>query len=168
MVQPRENCDPGAYVGTYNCMLVMQGTSTDAPIAGDVSFDLEVNTTETKRNCPPGAEFCDFDLVIKEGSGKLFGFVLGIVGFETGLQGGLDCRTGTFRANAVDGIYGIPWEDADNPGKLRVAFELGSFDGTLDGVHEGKNPQVISGMWNLGEPSLDIYCPGPFSVELMP
>lgn len=165
---PLENCDPGAYAGTYNCMLVMQGMPSDTPIDGVVSFDLEVNSVETMQNCPVGAEFCDFDLVIKEGSGQLFGFVLGFVGFETGLRGGLDCRTGKFHADAVGGIYGVPWEDPDNPGKLEVAVELGTFDGTLDGLHSGKVPQIISGMWNLGEPSFDIYCPGPFSVERMP
>lgn len=163
-----ENCDPGSYVGNYACKLVMQGTPTDAPIEGVVSFDLEVNTVETMMSCPPGAEFCDFDLVIKEGSGKLFGFVLGFVGFETGLRGGLDCSTGKFHADAVGGIYGIPWEDPNDPTKLKVSVELGTFDGTLDGLHEGKIPQTIAGEWNLGEPSLDIYCPGSFSVELMP
>lgn len=161
-----EHCDPGSYVGTYNCKLVMQGMPTDTSIDGVVSFDLEVNTVETMQKCPPGAEFCDFDLVIKEGTGNLFGFVLGLVGFETGLQGGLDCRTGKFHASAVGGVYGIPWEDPDKPGKLKVVAEVGTFDGTLDGFHSGKTPQVISGTWNLGEPSVDIYCPGPFSVEL--
>jgi len=163
-----ENCDPGAYVGMYACKLVQQGMPTDTPIDGVVSFDLEVNSVETRQNCPVGAEFCDFDLVIKEGSGKLFGFVLGLVGFETGLRGGLDCRTGKFHADAVGGIYGVPWEDPNEPGKLKVTVELGTFDGTLDGTHGGKNPQIIAGTWNLGEPSFDIYCPGPFSVERMP
>ena len=165
---PLENCDPGAYSGTYACKLVMQGMPTDTPIEGVVSFYLEVNSVETKQNCPPGAEFCDFDLVIKEGSGELFGFVLGFVGFQTGLQGGLDCRSGKFHADAVGGIYGVPWQDPDDPEKLRVEVPIGTFDGTLDGFHGGKIPQVIAGEWNLGEPSFDIYCPGPFSVELMP
>jgi hypothetical protein len=163
-----ESCDPGSYVGTYACKLVMQGMPTDLPIEGVVSFELEVNGVDAMQSCPPGVEFCDFDLVIKEGSGELFGFVLGVVGFQTGLQGGLDCRTGKFQAVAVGGIYGIPWEDPADPEKLKVAVELGTFDGTLEGLHAGKIPQVIAGTWNLGEPSIDIYCPGPFSVELMP
>jgi hypothetical protein len=165
---PPANCGPGTYVGNYACKLVMQGTPTDTPIEGVVSFDLEVNAQGPATECPPGVEFCDFDLVIKEGSGKLFGFVLGIVGFETGLKGGLDCSTGKFHADAVGGIYGVPWEDPADPTKLKVSLELGTFDGTLDGVHQGMIPQVIAGEWNLGEPSLDIYCPGPFSVEQMP
>jgi hypothetical protein len=163
-----DHCGSGEYAGTYSCKLVMQGTATDALIEGVVSFYLEANTAQSMMSCPPGAEFCDFDLVIKEGSGKLFGFVLGVVGFETGLQGGLDCSTGKFHASAVGGVYGVPWDDPDNPGKLEVSVPIGTFDGTLDGIHQGQTPQVIAGDWNLGEPSLDIYCPGPFSVELMP
>jgi hypothetical protein len=94
--------------------------------------------------------------------------VLGFVGFETGLKGGLDCRTGKFHADAVAGIYGVPWEDPADPTMLKVAVELGTSDGTLDGYHEGKIPEIIAGTWNLGEPSFDIYCPGPFSVQLTP
>jgi len=166
--EPLENCDPGSYAGTYECYLVMQGEPTDTKIEGVVAFDLEINeVTMTQAACPPGQEFCDFDLVISEGSGELFGFVLGVVGFETGLEGGLDCSTGEFHAKAVGGIYGIPWPDPDDPdGKLKVTVELGTFDGTLDGYHNGKMPEVIAGEWNLGEPSFDIYCPGPFSVQL--
>lgn len=167
---PLENCDPGSYTGTYECYLVQQGEPTDTKIEGVVAFDLEINeVTMTQTACPPGQEFCDFDLVISEGSGELFGFVLGVVGFETALEGGLDCSTGEFQARAVGGVYGVPWPDPDDPeGKLKVTVELGTFDGTLAGYHGGKIPEVISGEWNLGEPTFDIYCPGPFSVELSP
>lgn len=89
------------------------------------------------------------------------------VSLLTGLRGGLDCRTGKFHADAVGGIYGVPWPGPDMPDKFKVTAEIGTFDGTLDGLHQGKIPQIISGMWNLGEPNFDIYCPGPFSVELM-
>src|SRR5262245_44976947 len=129
--KPIEHCDPGAYVGNYACKLVQQGMPTDTPIEGVVSFDLEANSVESMQSCPAGAEFCDFDLVIKEGSGDLFGFVLGFIGFETGLRGGLDCRSGKFHADAVGGIYGVPWEDPNEPGKLKVTVEIGPFDGTL-------------------------------------
>ena len=163
-----ESCDPGAYVGNYECHLVFQqGEKTETKIEGTVAFDLELNQSTTQGKCKPGQEFCD-DLVITEGSGKLFGFVLGLIGFETGLKGGLNCSTGEFHAEAVGGVYGIPWPNPDDPeGKLKVTIELGTFDGSLNGRHGGKVPQTIAGEWNLGEPSLDIYCPGPFSVQLM-
>ena len=165
----RPNCDPGAYVGSYECKLVRESEQTEVTIDGVVSFDLEINAAAAKGTCAPGQEFCDFDLVITEGSGKLFGFALGVIGFETGLKGGLDCATGDFHAQAVGGIWGVPWPDPNDPeGKLKVAVELGTFDGSLDGKHGGTAPQTIAGLWNLGEPTYDIYCPGPFSVALTP
>lgn len=161
-----EHCDPGAYVGTYECFLVQQGTMTETKIEGIVAFELEANEVAAGGECQAGEEFCDLDLVIKQGSGELFGFVLGFIGFECGLEGGLDCSTGAFTARAVDGIYGVPWPDENDPDmKLKVTVPIGMFDGTLDGYHGGAEPQVIAGEWNLGEPNFDIYCPGPFSVE---
>lgn len=163
---PLDYCDPGAYVGTYECFLVQQGTTTETKIEGIVAFELEANEVAAGGECQAGDEFCDLDLVIKQGSGELFGFVLGFIGFECGLEGGLDCSTGAFTARAVDGIYGVPWPDENDPEmKLKVTVPIGMFDGTLDGYHGGAEPQIIAGEWNLGEPNFDIYCPGPFSVE---
>jgi hypothetical protein len=88
-----------------------------------VSFYLECNTAETTHSCLSAQEFCDFDLIIKEGNGKLFGFVSGFVGIETALQGGLDRGTGILKADAVGGVHGSG-DDPNNSGKLTVSVQL--------------------------------------------
>ncbi len=161
---PLANCDPGTYVGTYDCMLDQNGMPT-FPLTGAVAFELAIDETMTNM-CQPGEEFCQ-DLVIPEGSGTLFGFA-GFIGFETHLQGGLDCRTGEFRATAVDGIWGIPVakDPSDPMSPLTVALPpAGMFDGTLMGTHDGGTPQKIAGTWSLVETASMTRCPGPFRVE---
>ncbi len=167
-VTPRPDCDPGTYVGTYNCMLEVNGTPSPFPLTGPVQFALEIDET-TVAKCDPGDEFCS-DLVIAEGSGTLFGFAT-FVGFETQLEGGLDCKTGEFRASGPDGIWGPPV--AKNPNdpmsELTIAQPpSGTFSGTLAGQHVGGSPQKIEGEWDLLETAFGYRCKGPFTVERMP
>jgi hypothetical protein len=158
-------CSPGTYVGTYTCTLEMDGMMS-VEIDGDISFDL---TSKVKTQaCPPDSEFCD-DLVIAQG--KLFGFAVLVIGFETSLEGGLDCKTGMFHAKTADGVWGLPVPvDPSNPDSpLTVADPpAGMFDGDMSGVHHAGPPEAIEGMWSLEESSTMLKCPGPFHVKLQP
>jgi hypothetical protein len=122
------------------------------------------------QECQEDDEFCD-DLVIAPGSGKLFGFAVLIIGFQTSLEGGLDCATGMFHAETTDGIWGLPVpvnpDDPDSP--LTVADPaFGMFDGDMSGVHLAGATEAIDGTWSLEETSMMLKCPGPFHVELQP
>ena len=89
-----------------------------------------------------------------------------VIGFQTQLSGGLNCRSGEFHA---DGVYGVPGPNLMDPGgDAIIAAPLGGFDGTLDGLHGGAVPQVISGTWDLTEDVANYNCNGPFTVELQP
>jgi hypothetical protein len=166
---PSRACDPGTYTGTYKCTLEMNGMMS-LQLEGNVSFDLAIDETTQMNDCPPGTEFCQ-DLVIAKGSGKLLGFALLIIGFETSLEGGLDCKTGEFQAKAIDGIWGLPV--SSNPSDPNAPLTVskppsGMFDGELNGVHLGGTPQRIEGMWSLREIAMNLVCPGPFTVERQP
>lgn len=163
------NCDPGTYVGTYSCPLEQNGMDLGFVLEGAVAFDLAIDESVTPGECEEGQEFC-FDLVIAEGSGKLFGFVGFFIGFETGLEGGLDCTTGEFHATAVDGVWGIPVSsDPSDPNAPATVSKppSGTFDGGLDGMHQGGDPQIIDGAWDLVE-ATGYRCAGPFTVERQP
>lgn len=165
-----DNCDPGSYVGTYTCPLEMGGMDTGWLLEGAVAFDLAIDESTTAAECGVGEEFC-FDLVIAEGSGTIFGFVNLFIGFEGTLEGGLDCTTGEFHAQAHDGIWGIPVaSDPTDPMSPATVGQppSGMWDGGLDGLHLGGNPQVIEGDWDLMETTFNYRCPGPFTVERQP
>ncbi len=157
------NCEPGLYLGTYNCDIDM-GTGP-VPLAGDVSFNLEVNTSGTEQaDCD---EFCA-DLVIAEGTGVLYG-VLGFLGFEAQLSGGLDCQTGEFRASAPGGIYGMAVSsDPNDPNALWTVAEppFGTFGGDMQGTYDTGSPQAIDGSWSLADDFSGVACTGPFEVTL--
>lgn len=162
------SCMPGKYVGTYKCMLEMNGMPS-IPLEGSVAFDLAITQTKTQ-DCAATNEFC-FDLVIDKGSGKLFGFAVGFFGFETSLEGGLNCQTGEFQAKGVDGIWGFPMSTnpSDPNAPLTVAKPpSGTFDGEMEGMHVAGPPQKIEGTWLLHESAMMLSCPGPFTVERKP
>jgi hypothetical protein len=162
---PRANCSGGVYLGTYNCTIDIAGIRS--PLEGDVSFALEIDQAVAPGQCD--AEFCP-DLVIAAGSGTLFGLA-GLTGFEAELDGGLDCQTGEFRASAPNGIYGIPGSiDPDDPDALWTVLDppLGTFMGSLTGMHASGPVERITGEWDLVEPAISTRCAGPFMVELQP
>ncbi|MDD9933761.1 MAG: hypothetical protein OXT09_09165 [Myxococcales bacterium] len=162
-----EHCGPGFYLGTYECEVDLAGLLF--PLTGDVSFNLEINEEVVEGECGPSDEFCA-DLVIAEGSGTLFGLA-GLTGFEAPLNGGLDCSTGEFRTDGLDGVYGpaISSDPADPDALWTVAQPpFGMFGGTLSGSHLGADPQVIDGTWDLADSAGGASCAGTFTVQLQP
>lgn len=156
------HCEPGLYLGTYDCELVSFGFPSQ--LVGDVAFNLEIN--EQTVECEPGQEFCA-DLVISEGSGVLFGLAVGW-GFEAPLKGGLDCATGEFRTEPLQGVYGTAISsDPNDPDALWTVQQppVGMFKGDLAGQHLGQEPQVIEGHWNLVEEGF-ATCDGGFTTVL--
>ena len=165
------SCKPGFYLGTYSCDVELFGLPV--PLMGDVSFNLSVNEDMVAGNCPPSEEFCP-DLVISENSGTLFGLA-NFIGFETQLDGALDCETGEFRATGVDGRYGNPVStDPNDPDALLTVEEppLGMFDGMFMGTQKPGSAGAsdsIEGLWNLVDITISgLSCEGPFQVELQP
>lgn len=166
---PAGDCSPGLYLGTYECEITLFGL-LPVPLAGDVSFNLSINESTVERECDETDEFCS-DLVISENGGTLFGLA-GFVGFETKLQGALDCSTGEFRASGVDGRWGNAIStDPNDPDALWTVEDppMGMFDGELSGMHEKNGAsETIAGSWDLTENTMDITCAGPFTVTLQP
>jgi hypothetical protein len=165
----RADCSPGLYFGTYECEITLFGL-LPVPLAGDVSFNLSINEMVVPGECEPSDEFCS-DLVISENGGTLYGLA-GLIGFETQLQGALDCTTGEFRAMGLGGRYGNAISsDPNDPDALWTVEEppLGMFSGELSGKHaKASAGETIAGDWNLREEAMDITCAGPFTVTLQP
>jgi hypothetical protein len=166
--RPTRDCSPGFYLGTYDCELTIGGFPV--PLMGDVSFNLSINEMTVDQECETGEEFCA-DLVISENGGTLFGIGAGFWGFETMLQGALDCTTGEFRAMGIDGRWGAAISsDPNDPNALWTVEDppLGVFDGLFMGTHETATSETISGTWDLIDHAADLRCAGPFSVTLQP
>jgi hypothetical protein len=160
---PPSGCSPGLYVGTYDCDVDLLGIQL--PLSGDVSFNLSIDQTKAPGKC--GAEFCP-DLVISDNSGTLFGFA-GLIAFETKLHGALDCKTGEFKAQGIDGKYGNGVStDLNNPNALWTVGDppFGTFDGMLAGMHHTGTPEFIAGNWDLRDTASGTSCSGPFKVAL--
>ena len=161
-------CTPGFYLGTYDCELTILGLPV--PLSGDVSFNLSINEMTVDQECPPSEEFCP-DLVISENGGTLYGIGAGFYGFETMLQGALDCTTGEFRATGIEGRWGNAIStDPNDPDALWTVEDppQGMFDGVLMGMHNKSANETISGTWDLTETAMDVTCAGPFTVTLQP
>jgi hypothetical protein len=162
------DCSPGLYLGTYDCQLDFFGIVS--PLAGDVAFDLSINEMTIDGECETGEEFCP-DLVISENGGTLFGIAAGLWGFETQLEGALDCTTGEFRATGLGGRWGAAVStDPNDPTALWTVEDppSGMFDGELTGTHTGSPTETIAGEWFLLEAASGITCTGPFTVTLQP
>jgi len=167
--RPAGDCSPGLYLGTYSCDITLFGL-LPVPLAGDVSFNLSINESTVDRMCDPADEFCS-DLVISENGGTLFGLAFGFYGFETMLEGALDCTTGEFRASGVDGRWGTAIStDPNDPNALLTVEDppMGTFDGSLMGMHTTDTTESISGNWDLTDSINALNCAGPFTVTLQP
>jgi hypothetical protein len=168
--EPMPDCSPGFYLGTYECEITFLGFLA-VPLAGDVSFNLSINEMIVPGECQPSDEFCS-DLVISENGGTLYGIAAGFYGFETQLQGALDCTTGEFRATGIGGRWGNAISsDPNDPDALWTVEEpaMGMFTGELTGTHaRTSSAETIAGNWNLREDAMDINCIGPFTVTLQP
>jgi hypothetical protein len=167
--EPRPECSPGFYLGTYSCELTIGGLPV--PLEGDVSFNLSINEMIVPGECEASDEFCS-DLVISENGGTLYGIAFGFYAFETQLTGALDCATGEFRAMGLGGRWGTAISsDPNDPDALWTIEEpaAGSFDGELDGLHAlAGGTESIAGDWFLRDAVNDLTCTGPFTVTLQP
>ena len=142
--QSQSSCQPGTYVGTFNCSSQLNPFDPNATIevTGPVMFTL------TKSQ---NGEFLEIS------NGHLDGYAQLIINFAAALSGRLDCSTNRFDAMAVDGVYGL--------GDVN-ALPAGTFDGSLSGTLD-PSTQVLSGEWVLtGEQG--ISCVGPWMATFMP
>jgi hypothetical protein len=128
-------CLSGTYTGQFNCQMSSGGPFPIGPYGGPVTFLLKQSAN---------GEFLEIE------NGMLRGTVAGlVVEFVSDLVGKLDCKTNTFQAQVVNGIF---------------------FGGTFGGMLDGKlnrSTQTVTGTWNMGLP-LAPPCVGPFTVVRTP
>jgi hypothetical protein len=105
------------------CVLVGCAAEYDIGLfgTGPIEFDL-VATQPTSASAVPCQEFCPELAVGSEGGGFSSEW-FGIIGGTAKLKGGLDCKTGEFRAELVDGRFGIDPNSPD-PGVQALGGEL--------------------------------------------
>ena len=143
---PLKDCRPGVYTGMYTIDLLG---------SGPIVFDLVPGPANS--GSVPCQEFCP-ELVLSSDGG---GFTASWLGFEgrAKLNGGLDCRTGEFRAEMVDGQFGISADPSDPNAPLLLGGDLiGRFTGRFSA---GTEPGIAGDIaCNAG---LDIE--GAFSVN---
>lgn len=120
-------CAPGVYSGMYDVPLL--GT-------GPIMFTL-VAAAPPAAGATPCQEFCP-DLVLDSEGGQ---FIASWTGFEgrAKLKGGLDCRTGKFMVEMVNGQFSL------GPGDDPNALVIGELTGHFDGQFSASGTPTISG-----------------------
>lgn len=143
-----DGCAPGVYSGDYDIGLL--GT-------GPITFTL-VASQPASSSSVPCQEFCP-ELVVSSDGGQFKASLADTFEGSAKLTGGLDCRTGEFRVEMVDGqfSFGAP----DDP----MDLQLGELTGEFTGHFDANAPASIKG---------DIKCnagidvDGTFSVQRSP
>lgn len=146
-------CSPGIYVGSYTCDLLTMNGVSHGELTGDLQFEL---TTEQRGTL--------VDEITIDGS-RAFGTLMPVVGgFESQLEGHVNCSTGEFSAISVGGVLGQPMLSdptmADSP--LVILDPAGTFEGSLTGL---RSQEVIEGTWALLDENGN-HCTGPFTASL--
>jgi hypothetical protein len=149
-VQPAarlEGCAPGVYRGEYDIGFLG---------AGPIMFTLVAS--EPSSSAGPCLEFCP-ELVVSSDGGEFSASLIDVFAGNAKLKGGLDCRSGEFRVEMVDGHFSLG--SADDP----MALQLGELTGQFTGRFAAGAPPVIAGdiRCNAG---IDVE--GTFSVERVP
>jgi hypothetical protein len=90
--------------------------------------------------------------VLSSNGGDFYASWIGVVG-KAGLKGGLDCRTGEFRAEMVDGSYGLNLDPNGNPD---ATLDGAMLTGRFTGHFSASGSATISG---------DIMCNAGVDVE---
>ncbi|MET0387705.1 MAG: hypothetical protein ABW321_17170 [Polyangiales bacterium] len=132
-----DGCAPGTYSGTYDLGLLG---------VGPITFELVPGEPASTAPCE---EFCP-DLVLSSEGGEFFASWLGFEG-KAGLKGGLDCSTGEFRGEMVDGSFGI-----NTSGDPDAPLDGGALEGTFTGRFDSAGAARIAG---------DIACSVGFDLE---
>jgi hypothetical protein len=139
-------CGPGHYAGSYEADLLGSG-----PLA----FSLVANAQKPAL-AAPCEEFCP-EIVIGADGGEFTASWLGIEG-RAKVVGALDCRTGEFRAQLVDGYYGSD-PHAPDP----IPFLSGDLSGMFQGKFKAAPEPSIEGTFTC---KTSITSQGRFSVTL--
>jgi hypothetical protein len=141
-------CQPGVYVGGY--MAELYGP-------GPLRFDLVAGMTGPQA-ATPCQEFCP-ELVIGSEGGE-FSLTWAVFDGVGKVRGGLDCRSGEFRGELVDGKTGFSPLDAGTG-------VLGTISGTFRGRFSSSPRPTIEGTFMTLANGLT-EASGTFHVELQP
>lgn len=141
-------CAPGVYSGDYDIGLLG---------SGPIMFTL-VASQPASSSSVPCQEFCP-ELVVSSDGGEFKASLIDTFEGSAKLQGGLDCRTGEFRVEMVDGQYSFGAPNDPN------ALQLGELTGEFTGHFSAGAPAAIKGdiKCNAG---IDVE--GTFSVQRSP
>jgi hypothetical protein len=133
-----DNCLPGHYEGTFNCMYVPMGgdPSMGTPVSGPIAMTLTQSAN---------GEFLEIS------DGTLNGNTYGIINFTSMLTGRLNCATREFGAQAVMGLWG-------------PLFPVNPFDGVLS-AHYDDLTSTLTGDWALTEGLTMGICSGPWNAH---
>ena len=142
-----DGCTAGVYGGNYEIGFL--GT-------GPITFTLVASEPST--SSVPCQEFCP-ELIVSSEGGKFSASLNDLFAGSAKLKGGLDCRTGEFRAEMVDGQFSFGVQDDPS------AWQLGELTGMFTGRFTPGTPAGIQGaiLCNAG---VDIE--GTFSVMRVP
>jgi len=158
------DCNPGTYIGTFECSYTGELTPEPFVATGLVSFVLTRAANSE---------------VLSVEDGLLDGW--GIMWFFAYLSGELNCGTGEFAGTADEGFYnpfltGCSGARGDMPGTTCIISDKsdpdyepwmpnleGSYTGSLD-----PSTDTISGDWSLVPLDIGGSCDGTFTVMLVP
>jgi len=140
------DCEPGVYEAVLSCEVdpsMLPPGSWQSPSGGTAMSTMLAFTVQPSPN-PQWLEVADGELMF-----DYVGFR-----FVAQLQGGLDCRTETFRAQIVQGEYAAP------SGEFPSAPFHGLLEGRLD-----RSKQALLGSWWHGPPNGGPQCEGPWMAR---
>jgi hypothetical protein len=135
-------CKTGIYDGTFSCFFFMNsdagpGMAPDSggfgPVVGTMSFMLTQDVTTT-------GELSSTDTA----SGTFMAATGGFISADANLTGTLECDTGKFNGNLLNGVYGFsltggaPAPDPNN-----------KFQGPLYSDYNGKTSAFVDGQWSM-------------------
>jgi hypothetical protein len=136
---PTRSCQAGNYAGDFVCTVDPTGVTPLVAMA-HVTFTLQ----QPSANAPLMIATSNFSF-------DLSGFLL-----AANLSGTLDCTTGIFHADIVDGILA----------SLVLPLVAAPFTGAVDGALDA-SARTVTGSWSFTAPS-GSPCVGPWSASLQP
>lgn len=151
-------CEAGRYEGTFAGTYTGAYFGPPAGIVGGTSWVPAVTVPIVGLN-PFGGPGLVFDLM-EEGNGEIFritggtfeGTSNGFVPFHARLEGSLDCSTGKFMGDILDGEYDY-------------AAQIYRYEGWLTADYNAQTKSLINGLWEVWEPDTIPNGIGPMMSE---
>ncbi len=152
-------CQAGLYSGTFSCLFYSGleagiGPVPDSggvgPINGTLSFTLTQNISST-------GELTQTDTA----SGTFLAATGGFISADADLSGTLDCASGKFVGQLLNGAYGLSFT-----GGAPAPDPNNKFQGPFDSDYNGKTSAFVNGRWSMQIQGNGYYgaCAGPWTA----